>query len=132
MCAATRASGLAFILEPMIRPARSGSGCDFRRRDYMTNVLKTLAAAAVLASVTTFAVAAPAPSNVGQLPEGVRSDVTEVHHRRSRASGSCQRDRRGWHRYNRDGERRSCRRWDGRGDRPEFCVRVGPAWLCDY
>lgn len=98
----------------------------------MTNVLKTLAAAAMFASVTTFAVAAPAPSNVGKLPHGVSSNVTDVHHRRSRASQSCQRDRRGWHRYNRFGERRSCRRWDGRGNRPDACVRVGPIWYCDY
>lgn len=96
----------------------------------MTNVLKTLAAAAMLASAATVAMAAP--TSTRHLPEGARSDVTEVHHRRSRASGSCQRDGRGWHRYNRDGERRSCRRWDGRGNRPEYCVRVGPAWFCDY
>lgn len=98
----------------------------------MTNVLKTLAATAMLASFATFAEAAPAPSNVGTLPAGVSTNVTEVHHRRSRASRTCQRDGRGWHRYNRYGERRSCRRWDGRGRRPDACVRVGPVWFCDY
>ncbi|MFN3743574.1 MAG: hypothetical protein ACK4TL_02600 [Hyphomicrobiaceae bacterium] len=92
----------------------------------MTIVLKTLAAAAILASAATLASAAPA--NLGQLPDGVRTELIQVHgnHR------SCQRDRRGWHRHNRWGERRTCRRWDGRGKRPAACVRVGPIWYCDY
>ncbi len=94
----------------------------------MTVVLKALAAVAMLASATSLATAAPTTSNVGQLPGGVHSDIIQVHgdHR------SCQRDRRGWHRHNRWGERRSCRRWDGRGRRPDTCVRVGPIWYCDY
>ncbi len=87
--------------------------------------MKALAAAAVLASASTFAVAAPA--NVGQVvPGGVRSDIIQVHGNHA----DCRRDRHGWHRHNRWGERRSCRRWDGRGPRPATCVRAGPIWYC--
>jgi len=93
----------------------------------MTNVLKTLAAAAILATATTIAAVA-APPHAGQPADGVRSSVIQVHgnHR------SCERSRSGWHRHNRFGERRTCRRWDGRGQRPDACVRVGPVWFCDY
>jgi hypothetical protein len=92
----------------------------------MSFALKALAAAGLLASATTLAVAAPAhPSS---MPDGARSNIIQVHgyHR------DCQRDRRGWHRHNRRGERRQCRRWDGRGRRPDVCVQVGPIYYCDY
>jgi hypothetical protein len=88
---------------------------------------KALASAALIVASTGFAAAAPA--NVGQLPGGVRTDlVIPVHgfHR------SCQRGPGGWHRHNRYGERRLCRRWDGRGRRPNACVQVGPIYYCDY
>ena len=92
----------------------------------MSVILKALAAAGLLASATTLAAAAPAqPSS---MPGGVSSNLIQVHgdHR------DCRRDRRGWHRHNRWGERRACRRWDGRGRRPNACVQVGPIWYCDY
>jgi len=93
----------------------------------MSVVLKALAAAAMLASATSLA-AAPAPSSINQLPGDARGLIVQVHGDHA----SCRRDRRGWHRHNRWGERRSCRRWDGRGKRPDLCVRVGPIWYCDY
>ena len=92
----------------------------------MIGTVKTLAAAALLASTASMASAVPA--NIGQLPENLGSDVVRVHgdHR------SCQLDRRGWHRHNRYGERRPCREWRGEGRRPDYCVRVDPLWYCDY
>jgi hypothetical protein len=95
----------------------------------MFGTVKTLAVAALLASTVSMASAVPA--NIGQLPqlpEGLSSDVVPVHgfHR------SCELGRRGWHRHNRYGERRPCREWRGEGRRPEYCVRVGPIWYCDY
>jgi len=90
----------------------------------MTMGLKTLAVAALLASGTTFAVAAPA--NMSQIPGGVHSNIIQVHGNHA----DCRRDRHGWHRHNRWGERRACRRWDGRGRRPGACVQVGPIWYC--
>jgi hypothetical protein len=44
----------------------------------------------------------------------------------------CERDRRGWHRMNRNGERRPCREWRGQGRRPDSCVKFGPVWYCEY
>jgi hypothetical protein len=92
----------------------------------MAGTVKTLAAAALLASSASMAGAVPA--SVRHLSESVSSDLVLVHgdHR------SCQRDRRGWHRHNRYGERRPCRVWRGGGRRPDYCVRVGPIWYCDY
>ena len=92
----------------------------------MATVLKALAVAAVFGSAATIAHAAP--SNMSPMADGARGNLVLVHgnHR------SCERGRGGWHRHNRFGERRSCRRWDGRGQRPDTCVRVGPIWYCDY
>lgn len=92
----------------------------------MKSALKALAAATLLASAATMASAAPPAMT--PMPDGASGGVTKVHgdHR------SCQRDRRGWHRHNRFGERRLCREWRGSGRRPDSCVRVGKIWLCDY
>jgi hypothetical protein len=86
-----------------------------------------LAAAATLAATASLASAAPV-TNIGDMVQGPASSVLKVHgfHR------SCERDRYGWHRHNEWGERRRCREWRGRGPRPDFCVRVGPLWICDY
>lgn len=92
----------------------------------MVGTLKTIAAAALLAA--TASMASAAPGNVGQVPNGLFSDLIQVHgnHR------SCERGGRGWHRHNRYGERRDCREWRGEGRRPDSCVRVGPIHYCDY
>jgi hypothetical protein len=92
----------------------------------MIGTLKTLAAAGLLAATTS--IAGAAPFGVGHVPDGASSGLTRVHgyHR------SCEWDRRGWHRHNRYGERRHCREWHGNGRRPDFCVKVGPIWICDY
>lgn len=92
----------------------------------MIGSFKTLAAATLL--VSTASMAGATPTNIGQLSEGLNGSVVLVHgdHR------SCQHDRRGWHRHNRYGERRPCRVWRGEGRRPDYCVRVGPLWYCDF
>jgi hypothetical protein len=92
----------------------------------MIGTLKTVAVAALLAATASMATAAPA--NVGHLPDGLSSDLVRVHgdHR------SCQRGPGGWHRHNRNGERRPCREWRGEGRRPDACVKFGPIWYCDY
>jgi hypothetical protein len=92
----------------------------------MVGTVKTLAAAILLAS--TASMAGAASPNIGQSPEGVSSDIVRVHGNH----GSCARDRRGWHRHNRFGEYRPCREWRGQGRRPDYCVRVGPLYYCDY
>jgi hypothetical protein len=91
----------------------------------MIRTLKALAAAGLLAGSASLANAAPV--SVGQ-PLGLTNDLVQVHgnHR------SCERGARGWHRHNRMGERRPCREWRGQGRRPDYCVRVGPVWYCDY
>lgn len=88
--------------------------------------LKVAATAALLAA--TASMAGANPSTVGQLLNGGDSPVVRVHgyHR------SCERGPGGWHRHNQFGERRPCREWRGRGPRPDYCVRVGPLWYCDY
>jgi hypothetical protein len=99
----------------------------------MTNVLnlnralKVVSAAAFMAATATLAGAAPA-TKLGNVAPEADSIVLQVHgsHR------SCSRDRFGWHRHNDWGERRRCRTWRGRGPRPDFCVRVGPIYVCDY
>jgi hypothetical protein len=93
----------------------------------MSGLLKALAGAAILAVTASLAGAAPV-TNPGGLAQEAGGDVIRVHgyHR------SCERDRRGWHRHSEWGERRRCRTWSGRGRRPDFCVRVGPIWVCDY
>lgn len=89
-------------------------------------MLKAFTAAALLAASASLANAAPA--NMSPIPDGVMNGVIKVHgsHR------VCARGRRGWHRHNRFGERRPCREWRGRGQRPDSCVKVGPLWFCDY
>jgi hypothetical protein len=105
---------------------RWGALAQAPQEEQMIGTVKTLAAAALLASTASMASAVPA--NIGQLPENLSSAVVRVHgdHR------SCQLGRRGWHRHNRYGERRPCREWRGEGRRPDYCVRVGPLWYCDY
>jgi hypothetical protein len=92
----------------------------------MVGTLKT----AVLAAFVTAAAstAGAAPSNLGQLGDTKTNGIVLVHgyHR------SCERGPGGWHRHNRFGERRPCREWRGQGRRPDYCVRVGPVWYCDY
>jgi hypothetical protein len=92
----------------------------------MTSPLKLLCAAALLTASAAFANAAPA--DVGALRQSVGTGLTQAHgfHR------ACARDRRGWHRHNRFGERRRCRVWQGYGPRPAACVRFGPVWYCEY
>jgi hypothetical protein len=93
----------------------------------MPKPLKILAAAGLLAVSATMISAAPAGvGKVTGLTNGVTDGLTPVHFRHA----SCERDRRGWHRHNRFGERRSCRRWSGGGRRPSGCVRAGPVWFC--
>ena len=93
----------------------------------MIIMLKIFLAAAGLLAATASMVSA-APANVGQVPDGLSNGVVQVHgsHR------SCQRGPAGWHRHNRYGERRLCREWRGGGRRPDYCIKVGPLWLCDY
>ncbi len=87
---------------------------------------KTFAVAAFVAASASMASAAAAPMT--PIPDGAANRVIKVHG----DHGVCARDRRGWHRHNRFGERRPCREWRGRGKRPDTCVRVGPLWYCDY
>jgi hypothetical protein len=80
-----------------------------------------LAVAAPLAgeaAIGTIRGAAPAPD----------SSVLKVHGFHQH----CARDRYGWHRHNQWGERRLCRRWRGYGPRPDFCIQIGPIWICEY
>jgi hypothetical protein len=92
----------------------------------MIGTLKTLAAAGLFAAAAS--VAGASPAGMAQVADGVGSGIVQVHgdHR------SCKKDWLGWHRHNRHGERRHCREWDGRGRRPDYCVKVGPIWICDY
>lgn len=92
----------------------------------MKNLIKALAAAGVLAGAAS--VASAAPVAVAPVDGASNGMVIQVHG----DHGSCQRDRRGWHRHNKWGERRSCRQWRGKGKRPQFCVQAGPIWYCDY
>jgi hypothetical protein len=92
----------------------------------MITSLKILAVAGLLTAAATLANAGPA--SLGTPGDSLNNGVILVHgnHR------ACERDRHGWHRHNRFGERRPCRVWHGRGRRPDYCVRVGPLWYCDY
>ena len=92
----------------------------------MLNALRILAAASFLAATASITNAAPV--NVGQELGGVTNDLVQIHG----AHRSCERGRRGWHRHNRYGERRPCREWRGLGRRPDYCVRVGGVYFCDY
>lgn len=93
----------------------------------MLKSLKILATAALFAATASAANAAPA-SPVGDLANGLTNNLVQVHgnHR------ACARDRGGWHRHNRFGERRPCRVWRGQGRRPDACVKFGPIFYCDY
>jgi hypothetical protein len=93
----------------------------------MTRTFKTLAVAAFLASTASLAGAAPV-TNVGDIAGKPSGNLLRVHGFHE----YCARDRYGWHRHNLWGERRRCRQWRGIGPRPDFCVRVGPIWICDY
>jgi hypothetical protein len=92
----------------------------------MLNALRILGAASLLA--VTASITNAAPISVGQAPGGMSNDLVQIHgsHR------SCERGPGGWHRHNRYGERRSCREWRGHGRRPDYCVRVGEVYFCDY
>jgi hypothetical protein len=92
----------------------------------MLNKFRILAAASLLAIAASTANAAP--MNLNQETGGVRHDLVQIHggHR------SCERGPGGWHRHNRYGERRLCREWRGQGRRPDYCVRVGGVYICDY
>ena len=92
----------------------------------MLRLVKMAAAGALLAASASMAGATP-PTAPAQ-PLGMDNGIVKVHGDHA----SCQRDRRGWHRHNRFGERRQCREWRGSGRRPDHCVRVGPVWFCDY
>jgi hypothetical protein len=92
----------------------------------MLKMLMKLAAASLLATTASMAVAAPS-TNL-QSTRGVENDIVRVHGRHR----SCERGPGGWHRHNHYGERRHCREWRGEGRRPDFCVRVGRAFYCDY
>jgi hypothetical protein len=76
----------------------------------MIRSIKYLAAAGILAAFAGGAKAAPANLGAGT---GVTDGLVKVHgdHRQ------CERGRNGWHRHNRNGERRECRRWQGEGQR---------------
>jgi hypothetical protein len=93
----------------------------------MKGMLKALAVAAVLASTAPLAGAVPA-AKLGPAAEGAESGVLKVHGNHE----YCARDRYGWHRHNVWGERRRCRPWRGSGPRPDFCIQLGPVWICDY
>ena len=92
----------------------------------MIRSIKYLAAAGMFAAFAGSSQAAP--TSVGDAGTGVTDGLVKVHgeHRR------CERGPNGWHRHNRDGERRQCREWRGQGRRPDSCVKLGPVWFCDY
>ena len=99
----------------------------------MYKSLKILGAAALFAAAASTANAAPV--SAGQISDGLTSGVSngivDVQGYRGRWDRNCRRGPGGWYRTNRRGERRSCRRWDGRGRRPDACVKFGPIWYCD-
>jgi hypothetical protein len=92
----------------------------------MLATMKTIATTALLAAMAS--TANTAPVNFSHVADRLNRDLVQVHgyHR------SCERGPGGWHRHNRYGERRHCREWRGEGRRPDYCVRVGPLWYCDY
>jgi hypothetical protein len=97
------------------------------RTQRTSTAFRALAVAALLAAVAPLAGAAPAAS-IGAMTQETESSVLKVHGFHQQ----CARDRYGWHRHNQWGERRSCRQWRGPGPRPDFCVQIGPIWICDY
>lgn len=92
----------------------------------MIRSMKFLAAAGMLAMLAGGAQASPL--DMGKAGTGITDGLVKVHgdHRR------CERRPNGWHRHNRNGERRSCREWRGQGRRPDSCVKLGPVWYCEY
>jgi len=92
----------------------------------MLNTLRILAGAGLLAA--TASITNAAPMSVGQELGAGSNALVQIHgsHR------SCERGPGGWHRHNRYGERRHCREWHGQGRRPDYCVRVGGVYFCDY
>lgn len=91
------------------------------------NSLMCAAGAAVLAFSLHAANAAPIQSSpAGATEPG--AGLTQVHgfHR------DCRRGPGGWHRHNKWGQRRACRPWGGKGKRPDYCVKVGPVYYCDF
>lgn len=110
--------------------ARSGSGATrSRTAPKRSAALAVAAIAAALLAAPSFlggaARAAPV-TNVAGIETAAGRAVLPAHG----FHYSCARDRYGWHRHNEWGERFPCRRWNGRGARPDFCVRVGPVWFC--
>jgi hypothetical protein len=91
----------------------------------MIRSMKYIAAAGLLAFASG---AQAAPASMSPAGPSLTDGIIQVHgdHRR------CERDRRGWHRMNANGERRPCREWRGQGRRPDSCVKFGPVWFCDY
>lgn len=88
----------------------------------------TLGSAAAAAFFLAFSGAASsAPFGADTAPAGT-SGVTLAHG----FHYGCQLGKRGWHRHNQFGERRLCRKWQGGGKRPDYCIRVGGFWYCDY
>jgi len=94
-------------------------------------IVKSLTAAAAAAGlaaiVASHAGAAPFQSSAGGAT-ALPSSVIQVHgfHR------DCRRGPGGWHRHNKWGQRRACRPWAGKGKRPDYCVKVGPLFYCDF
>ena len=93
----------------------------------MTAAFKASILAGFLAVGGPAATAATFP-NLKEAAPVAGSNILQVHGYHER----CARDRRGWHRHDFWGERRRCRRWNGSGRRPDFCVKIGPIWICDH
>lgn len=95
----------------------------------MMRLIQIAIAAVIFAASASFASAAPA-TNLGDVGTKITSGLTEVHGRHR----ACRRGPGGWHRHVwRRGrfQRRQCRQWRGRGNRPRDCVKVGPIYFCD-
>jgi hypothetical protein len=88
---------------------------------------KILIAAGLLGASA--AVASAAPSSIGQVNSNVGDGFIKVHG----CHANCPRGPGGWHRHvgNRC-EGRLCRAWHGCGKRPDYCVKVGNLWYCEY
>jgi hypothetical protein len=95
----------------------------------MYRSLKILAAGALLA--VTASVASAAPANMTVINDGLNSGLEQIQWR-GKWDRTCRRGPGGWYRINRFGKRRPCRQWDGRGRRPDACVKFGPVFFCDY
>ncbi|MGE0022863.1 MAG: hypothetical protein AB7S70_04435 [Hyphomicrobium sp.] len=90
-------------------------------------LLMGAAAAGLLAFTLSTAGAAPVPGSSGMsVNQGTAVDLVHGIHR------DCRRDAWGWHRHGKYGKRRACRRWGGQGRRPDYCVKVGAFYYCDF